>query len=279
MRADLHLHSRFSDGSDNAQALAKKIVEGGFSFVALTDHDTDEGNTPLASLLPESVRFIPGIELTCIMPRGRCHILGYGFDEKSTALREAIEEGKRRRRQKLERRLAYLKDTHGIVFGEEELASLYALKTVGKPHIASLLVKRGMAASIKDAIDRYMSHGKIYAEDRLPADYAIKAILAAGGVPVWAHPLGGEGEAHLDAEEFYARLAYLKEEGIRGLECYYSRYTREESAFLLEAAEKSRLLVSGGSDYHGINKDIPIGTLCADGEFVSSERLTVLNLL
>ncbi len=279
MKADLHLHSRFSDGSDSAQALARKIVEGGFSSVALTDHDTDEGNAPLASLLPESVRFIPGIEFTCIMPRGRCHILGYSFDEKNAAFREAIEEGKRRRRQKLERRLAYLKDTHGIVFDEIELASLYALPTVGKPHIASLLVKRGMAVSIKDAIDRYMSRGKIYAEDRLPADYAIKAILAAGGVPVWAHPLGGEGEAHLDAEEFSARLAYLKEKGIMGLECYYSRYTGEESAFLLEAAEKNGLLVSGGSDYHGINKDIPIGTLCADGESVSAEKLSVLSAL
>lgn len=279
MRADLHLHSRFSDGSDSAETLARVITDGGFGVVALTDHDTDEGNEALRALLPDGIRLISGIEFTCIMPRGKCHILGYGFDADAPAFREAIEEGKQRRRQKLERRLEFLRETHSIVFDETELASLYALPTVGKPHIAALLVARGMASDIADAIEKYMSQGKIHAADRLDADYAIKAILSAGGIPVWAHPLGGEGEEHLGKDELLSRLAYLKEAGIRGLECYYSRYTGEESAMLLSVAEAEGLLVSGGSDYHGKIKNIPIGTLSADGESVSAEQLTVLNFL
>ena len=135
MKADLHLHSRFSDGSDSIEDLAKLIVTGGLGVVALTDHDTDAGNTALLSLLPDGIRFIPGIEFTCIMPLGKCHILGYGFDADAPAFREAIKNGKQRRRGKLERRLEFLKETHGIVFDEAELASLYALPTVGKPQL------------------------------------------------------------------------------------------------------------------------------------------------
>ena len=277
MRADLHLHSRFSDGSDSVEILAQKIIEGGFSAVALTDHDTDLGNAPLAALLPKDIRFIPGIEFTCTMPLGRCHILGYGFDGAHPAIREAIEEGKRRRRRKLDYRLALLEENHGITLTEEEKAPLYETMTAaGKPHIAAILVKRGLAGSISEAIKRYMSHGKSRSEDRLPADYAVKAILESGGIPVWAHPLGGEGEVHLEKDELCARLDYLMEAGIRGLECHYSRYTSEETALLLHLAEKHSLLVSGGSDYHGENKDIPLGRLSADGETVQAQALSIL---
>ncbi len=277
MRADLHIHSRFSDGSDSVEQLASAILAEGLSAAALTDHDTDEGNALLKNILPSHIRFIPGIEFTCIMPRGRCHILGYGFDGNHPLFREAIEEGKRRRRQKLDRRLIYLKDTFGITFTEEELSSLYALKTVGKPHIAAILVKRGMADNVRDAIEKYMSKGKVYAEDRLAAAYAIKAIRESGGIAVWAHPLGGEGEKHIDENEFLARLSDLKAAGIQGLECFYSRYTAEESSLLLRAAKENGLLISGGSDYHGKNKDIPLATLSADGTAVAAEMLSILD--
>jgi len=103
---------------------------------------------------------------------------------------------------------------------------------------------------------------------------AINAIISAGGVPVWAHPLGGEGESHMSAEEFLPRLKIMIECGIQGLECYYSRYNTQETEFLLKCANENNLLISGGSDYHGTNKDIPAGMLN-----ITADKLTIVERL
>ena len=97
---------------------------------------------------------------------------------------------------------------------------------------------------------------------------------SAGGVPVWAHPLGGEGESHMSAEEFLPRLKIMIECGIQGLECYYSRYNTQETEFLLKCANENNLLISGGSDYHGTNKDIPAGMLN-----ITADKLTIVERL
>ena len=108
---------------------------------------------------------------------------------------------------------------------------------------------------------------------------AINAIISAGGFPVWAHPLGGEGERHISPEEFYPRLEIMKKFGIKGLECHYSRYSKEEANFLVKCAEENGLLISGGSDYHGSNKDIPIYKLNTENTPIDSSLLTILKAL
>jgi predicted metal-dependent phosphoesterase TrpH len=109
---------------------------------------------------------------------------------------------------------------------------------------------------------------------------AIRAIKNAGGIAVWAHPLGGTGEKRLTKEQFAAQLRTLKEAGIAGLECYYSEYTAEESAMLRQAAMEQGLLVSGGSDYHGRNKKhLHLGMLNKDDAIVTEDKLSVLKLL
>ena len=98
--------------------------------------------------------------------------------------------------------------------------------------------------------------------DRIEAKTAVEAITASGGFPVWAHPLGGEGEKRLSPEKFEKLLSALTGYGIRGLECHYSRYTAREAAFLTARAEAAGLTVTGGSDYHGSNKrGIELGVL------------------
>ena len=92
----------------------------------------------------------------------------------------------------------------------------------------------------------------------------IQIIKQAGGIPVWAHPLGGEGEQHLSEDEFLPKLKTMIECGIKGLECNYSRYSKTEIAFLTKCANENNLKITGGSDYHGTNKDIPLGKLCAE---------------
>ena len=269
IKADLHIHSSCSDGSDDTNELIDKI--SGLDVFALTDHDTTEG----CKAFKEIHGFIPGVELTCLCGDIKCHILGYGIDTDTPELVELIAEGKVLRRQKLETRIKYLKDVWGIVLTPEERDWLYSRKSTVKTHVANILVNRGLADNNLDAMKKYLDGCKT-GNTRFDGRKAISALKAAGGVVIWAHPLGGEGEKHLAKDEFLKRLDVMKGFGIEGLECFYSRYNKEEIEFLTECANTNNLLISGGSDYHGSNKDIPLGKLNAEGLPVDGGLLSVI---
>lgn len=218
----------------------------------------------MEALLPAGVGYIRGVEFSCVSPGGKCHILGYGFDPEHPAFRAALGEGAQLRQEKLENRIVHLREKFGIRLTAEEEQWLRSLKSPGKPHLGKLLVKRGLADELSTAIKAYLSG--VPGRDRIDSKTAIDAILAAGGIPVWAHPLGGEGEKRLTPEKFEALLAHLLICGIRGLECRYSRYERSEIEFLLDCARAQGLTPTGGSDYHGVNKQgLELGNLSADG--------------
>lgn len=273
---DLHIHTTASDGSDSPTLLLHNLKEAGITTFSITDHDTITGALEMENLVTQEFWFIRGIEFSCETPAGKCHILGYGFDPNDPLFLAALEEGAALRREKLLSRLRYLEDTLSITFTEVEKAWLHSLKSPGKPHFGQLLVDRGIAATITEAIQKYINPHKPH-RDRIEASTAITAILHAGGIPVWAHPLGGEGEKPLSVEEFQTQLAYLTEQRIRGLECGYSRYSRADVDFLTAQAQSHKLLISGGSDYHSTNKqNLPLGRLCADGTPFPGESLTIL---
>ena len=182
----------------------------------------------------------------------------------------AIRHGRQMRHAKLEARLKYLNERFSISFVEDDIAWLYSLNSAAKPHLARLLVKMGLADTIADAIDRYLK-GDGFPDDRIDAAEAIDAILKSGGIPVWAHPLGGEREERLTRPELEGRLAELISLGLRGIECLYSRYSKEDEAWLLSVAKKHGLLASGGSDYHGKNKTVELAKLASDGEADTSD--------
>jgi len=270
---DLHLHSNNSDGSASVKELVDTVIKSGIKIFALTDHDTVNGLKDIE--VSSGICFIKGVELTCKIQDINCHILGYGINPDAEELTELIALGKKLRRQKLETRIKYLKDVWNIELTREELDWLYSRKSVVKTHIANLLVKRGLSDNNVDAMKKYLDACKT-GNTKFDGKFAINVIKASGGIPVWAHPLGGEGEEHLTKEEFLPQLKTMIESGIEGLECYYSRYTMDECNFLVECAEKYNLLISGGSDWHGTNKTVPIGRLNVDDIPVDSEKITIL---
>lgn len=277
-KADLHLHSNNSDGSDSLEELAAKINSAGLNAAALTDHDTVLGSDKMSELLDNSVKYIKGVELTCKSDDLSVHILGFNIDTKNSELLNLIEKGKILRRQKLETRIKYLKETWNINLTQEETDWLYSRTSPVKTHFANILVKRGLADNNVEAMKKYLDGCKT-GNTKFTIDEAVNAILSAGGIPVWAHPLGGEGERHFSRDEFIPKLERMINYGIKGLECYYSRYNSVESEFLTDCAQKYNLLISGGSDYHGRNKDIPIGRLNSDDEPVNGNLLTLLEVL
>lgn len=250
---DLHIHTTASDGSDSPAELARKLTGADIRMFSVTDHDTIDGALQMETLVPPGMVYIRGVEFSCVSQSGKCHILGYGYDPEHPALLAALEEGRMLRLEKLQRRLDALREYFGIVLTGEELAWLHSRNSPGKPHLGKILLDRGLADSLDGAIRTYLKM-KVPGRDRIDAEIAIAAIEKAGGLSAWAHPLGGEGENRLTAENFDRQLRTLLDAGLRGMECHYSRYDPEEVRFLLERAARHGLTVTGGSDYHGVNK-------------------------
>lgn len=265
---DLHLHTTASDGSCTPAQLVALLRERGICTFAITDHDTVSGVEELLTNPPEGMCFIPGVEFSCRSQVGKYHILGYGIDPAVALLQSAIEEGRQLRLQKLEGRLRYLRDEHGIAFTPAEESWLRSQKSPGKPHLGELILRRGLGSTMAEVLARYVSPFK-GGNDKIDAAGAIRAILAAGGVPVWAHPMGGEGRRHKTRQELLPRLDDLLRLGIQGMECWYSRYSVQEIAVLTELAQQHGLLVSGGSDFHGTPKP---GLLRAGGSSYENWR-------
>lgn len=276
---DLHLHTTASDGSFAPAQLVALLRQKGIRTFAVTDHDAVEGAVEMQAIVPPDLRFIPGVEFSCRSAVGKYHILGYGFDPRHPAILAAVEEGRQLRRQKQAQRIRWLEEQHGIRLTEEELRWLNSRKSPGKPHLGRILLDRGLdteGAGMMGVLRRYVNGFK-GGNDRIGVDTAVRAIRQAGGVAVWAHPLGGEGKRHKTHEELQPLLEDLLAHGVEGMECWYSRYSGQEIALLTALARQHGLLISGGSDFHGAPKpDLEPGTLSGDGIVPDPRRLTVL---
>lgn len=276
---DLHLHTNVSDGSDTALELLDKIKKAGVHTFSVTDHDMMDGTLQMEQLIkPEdNLRFIRGIEFSCTTSIKKCHILGYNFDSANQEFLDTLNLGIRLRQEKTQKRIDYWKNERGIELTKDEADWLYSIKSPGRPHFGQIILNRGLAPDLRTAIKEYVSPCKV-GNDRIDAPVAINAIKQAGGVTIWAHPLGGEGEKRLTEDEFYRQLNELIKAGIQGLECYYSRYSIADIHFLQTEAKKHHLLVSAGSDYHGDNKpNLHIGKLSEDDMDVDVSELSILS--
>ena len=251
---DLHMHSSVSDGTDTPEELLEKVKAAGLELFALTDHDEVKGYARIAAARrAEDPRVLSGAEFSCRDRQGKYHILGYGFDPNSEGIRRVLEEGHQLRLSKLQQRLDFLKETWGFSFTEEELKTLKAMDSPGKPHIGNLMVRHGYAATREEAIKEYIDKLHLPAAYVLP-ETAIRGILEGGGIPVLAHPAFGSGNELILGEDMDQRLRRLMDFGLRGVEAFYSGFSRKLREEILSFAEKYGLLVTAGSDYHGKNK-------------------------
>ena len=258
-KIDLHMHSSVSDGSDSPAQLLDRVKEVGLQLFALTDHDAIKGCVTMLELLREGdPAFLPGAEFSCRDEKGKYHILGYGYDPRAESIRQLVETGHGMRMRKLRARLDFLRERFGVSFPEEELRWLMAQDNPGKPHIGNLMVKYGYARSKEQAIKEYINQLHIRS-DFLRPEQAIAGILGAGGIPVLAHPSYGDGDQLILGEEMDQRLRWLMDQGLQGVEAYYSGFTGKLNREMLDFARRYGLYVTAGSDYHGKNKMIALG--------------------
>ncbi|MBQ3864738.1 MAG: PHP domain-containing protein [Clostridia bacterium] len=258
-KLDLHMHSKISDGTDTPEEILSYIVEKGMDLFSVTDHDDFRAYQHILPLLDRSTpRFLTGIELSCRDQGGKYHILGYGFDPEHSAIRNLVAKSHGFRMEKAYARIDFLKDKFGFVFPQEEIDELLKNDNPGKPHFGNLMVKYGYAPSKEEAISQYLNQLVVKDKNLVPKE-AIEGILESGGIPVLAHPSYGSGEELYFGEEMEERVRYLIGFGLQGLEAFYSAFTPRLQNEILSYAEKYRLYVTAGSDYHGKNKLVVLG--------------------
>jgi len=254
---DLHLHSSYSDGSDRPVELVERAAARGLTLAALTDHDCVDGVAEaVAAGEACGVRVLPSLEMDCEWP-GELHILGLDVDITEPRLAAALETARRRRAERNIRILRMLR-TAGYDI-EDRMTDDSGVMT--RLHIALALAEAGYADSIRDAFRRYLNRGCIAyaAVERFPPREVVALILGAGGVPVWAHPLhGGDVNPH--------RLAPLfRSYGLMGLEAYHPSASEGQAELLVSVARQNGLLITCGSDYHGVHRpDVAIGQTWRD---------------
>ena len=259
-KIDLHMHTTVSDGTSSPEEIIAEVRNTGIDLFSVTDHDA----IMACEMIPDLLRngdpaFIPGIEFSCRDEDGKYHILGYGYDPAASAIRSIVKEGHQKRLEKLSLLLEILKDQYNIVFSGEDIRRLYENNNPGKPHIANLMVKYGYAESIRDAFKRILNKASIPSVYIRP-ETAIDAVLRSGGIPVLAHPSYGSGDELIVGEEMEKRVRKLIGFGLQGAEAYYSGFTPKLQAEILGLAGKYGLYVTAGSDYHGTNKLVTLGS-------------------
>ena len=262
MFADLHLHTHFSDGTYTPVELAAHAKSQGLSAVSLTDHDTVEGCTPMAlACAHEAIEFIAGTELTAEVGGTELHLLGYLIDTSHPRLLLEMARFQTARQERIREIVARLNRLNvpleaGAVF------ALASCRSPGRPHVGRALVQAGVCVDVDEAFERFLKkHRPAWVPKfKITAEAAIELIHSARGLAVIAHPGLNRNDAAIP------RLAAA---GLDGLECYHSKHTPAACQRYAEMARQLGLLITGGSDCHGLNKGQPlIGTVKLPYEYV-----------
>lgn len=255
---DLHIHSTVSDGTYTPAALVKLAEKCNVSVIALTDHDTISGLKEFATALKNSkVIGIPGVEVAVSIEKSECHILGYWVNNDCDRLNKLLEEI-RKNRNKRNLNIINVLQKSGIKITLNDIIEQAKSESIGRPHIASVLVKKGYFKTIRDVFSYCLARGNYgYVPRKISeAKTVIDAIHSAGGITFWAHPLH---RARTNNDILF-QLKYLLKLGLDGIEAYYSEYTSHQQKILLDHAKNLNIPVCGGTDFHGKNlADILLG--------------------
>ena len=253
-RFDLHIHTTASDGTDSPEAVVALAAGKGFSIIAITDHDTMRG-VPEAVAAGEKygVRVIGGVEISA-GGQTEVHVLGYGVRDV-----ERLEQTLTLMRDKRAERMAGMVEKLRALGVDVTLDEVTALSggSVGRSHLARVLIDKGVVRDVREAFAKYLSPGKpAYVErEKLGVQQAVRLIADCGGLPVIAHPGQNRGESYWGRERFHALKAY----GLRGIEVYHMAHGAAQAAAFERIARAENLLVTGGSYYHGKVKNVGIG--------------------
>ena len=257
---DLHVHSCRSDGTLTPTELVDYAIEKGLSAFALTDHDTTTGVREAVNyaekLKKEGVsgvpEVIPGIELSCELNHKDIHVVGLYVDPEAPVFKKFLQsfiDSRDRRNVEMCKRMT----EGGLPISYDDLKAHFPDAVITRAHYAAYMVEKGYVKSKTEAFERYIGDRCPYyiPRERIAPEKGVEMVLEAGGIPVLAHPI----LYRLSDSNLEALVKSLKSHGLIGIEGVYSTYSPSEEREIRTLAAKYNLLVSGGSDFHGANKD------------------------
>ncbi len=256
MAVDLHLHTNHSDGSLTPEELIDLLQTYNVKTFAITDHDTISA-IPQAALYAQkkNMQLISGVELSIDYPlpkTAHLHLLGLFIDVQNAHLIEALEQLRKHRERRAWLIIEKLKGL-GVPITTDEVERLNHYESVGRPHIARLLLQKGVVNRLEEAFERFIGRNApaYVPKKKFNLQEALNLIHQAKGLAIVAHPisLGAKSEKQL-----YQQLDELVAQGVDGLEVYYATHDQHLTALLLDYAQQNKLAISGGSDFHGAAK-------------------------
>ena len=258
MRIDLHTHSNVSDGTQTPATLVAAAAAARLDVMALTDHDSTAGwAEALSAAKTHGVGLVPGMEISCKTSRGvSVHLLCYLHDPFNAALLEEITKAKDARLSRAERMVERLSEDYPLNW-DDVSAHVAPGATIGRPHIADALVAAGIVSDRNEAFANILtSHSRYFVSHYAPDPVlAVELVRAAGGVPVFAHPVASARGRVASPETFHDMI----DAGLLGLEVDHRDNPPEGRAWLRQLAHERGLFTTGSSDYHGAGKPNLLG--------------------
>lgn len=265
MKIDLHTHTTYSDGTDNPSELINKALASGITIIGLTDHDSISGWQEATNALRPGISLVPGAEISCQTSDGiSVHILGLLFDSSNSELMNTLEKTRENRHGRMEKIIARINEAGIEITMNDVLAQLSDGATLGRPHLADALVKKGVVASRDEAFSQMLhNNSKYYVSHYSPTpEAAIALIKSAGGVSVIAHPMASHRGRTISLETFGS----LIDSGLDGIEVDHRDHSPDEKKQLIALANESNLVMTGASDYHGNGKLNSLGEYTTNPE-------------
>jgi predicted metal-dependent phosphoesterase TrpH len=256
---DLHCHSTASDGTLTPAELMVAGVEAGLDVMAITDHDTTGGWRAAAAARPAGLALVRGAELSCrwygVQPTIPLHLLAYLFDPEEPALAADLARLRTDREQRAEKIVELLR-ADGVDITWAEVHGYAAGGSVGRPHIAQALIRAGLVRTTDEAFaSRWLGSRYFVPKADLDVFEAVRAVRAAGGVAVFAHP-NATSRGRIVPDRLIVELATA---GLFGLEADHEDHSPQQRAHVRALAEELGLVVTGSSDFHGTHKTVRLG--------------------
>ena len=257
-RIDLHLHSTYSDGSFSPTEVVKQAHHAQVTALALTDHDTTDGIPEASETAQEfNIELISGVEISTQYKGKETHILGYFFDYTNHQFQQHLASLRRSRLERIPKIITKLNQL-GFSLSFEDVKATAGVGSIGRPHVAQVLVDKQYVPNIEQAFSRYLAEGKsAYLARNLPdTSEAIRWIRDIGGVASLAHPAWVKNTV----SDLQVACEELKAFGLQGIEVFYSTHNPRQTSDYLNMARRLDLTITGGSDFHGTAKpDIGVG--------------------
>ena len=253
MTVDLHIHTTASDGRLSPVEIITAAMEAGLSHIAITDHDTVDGLLELMNsgvTLPSTLSVIAGIELSSDLPEWEVHILGYNIDIHNQKLQNQLQLLIAHRHERTQQMIGKLHELGYVITYQQVVKLAEKATAIGRPHIGKALVEQGYFPNVSEAFTQLIGkNGPAYVPHyKLTPSQVIALIKEANGIPVLAHP------GLIKNDEIVMEIIHL---GIQGLEVYHPTHSEAEIRKYLTMANNHRLLITGGSDFHGISGRFP----------------------